>query len=242
MTKLSVVAAPSPVPVRKPISGPRDRLRSLLDQRAGYVRKAKELEAAADRLTEIFTSASRALTELAEFDRKSAAAMLEWSQASLKPRDAMPVVDADARLSLLTKLAAAKENADAATRAKNQITASINAEAQAAKSLESAIDFAVAKVISEEAAGALIDDLRQAVQAAIQKQERLRQAVALVYAMARSINDATAAKPFFDEGARLAEVVKAAAAPPAPDALPAFTAWQSFAAALRTDPGAALEG
>jgi hypothetical protein len=60
--------------------------------------------------------------------------------------------------------------------------------------------------------------------------------------MARSINDDTAAKPFFDEAGRLAEVLKAAAAPPAPDALPAFEAWRSFAAALRTDPGAELKG
>jgi hypothetical protein len=177
MTKLSVVAAPSPVPVRKPISGPRERLRQLLDQRAGHERKIKELRAAADRLTEIFAARDAAAAEVVEFDRKSAQTMLTWSQASLKPRDSMPVVDADARQSLLMKLASTKENADAAARAKDQITASINVESQAAKSLETAVDFAVVEVLSEEASGALIDDLRQAVATVVAKQERLRQAV-----------------------------------------------------------------
>jgi hypothetical protein len=224
-----------------PLSPARQKLNDLLDERAGHQRKIAELQAAVDRLTEIFAARDAAAAAVIDFDRQSAEAMLTWSQASLKPRDAMPVVDADTRLSLLTKLAAAKENSDAAARARDQITASIQAEAQAAKALETAISFAVAEVVSEEASGALIDDLRQAVALAVAKQERLRQAVQVVFAIARSIDGDAVAKPFFDEASRLAEVVKTAAAPPAPESLPAFEAWHAFAAALRTDPGAELK-
>ena len=239
-TPLRVVSHPG-APKSGPLSPARDRLCGLLDQRAGHERKVAELQAASDRLTEIFAARDAVAVEVVEFDRKSAAALLEWSQASLKPRGTMPMVDAEARLSLLTKLAAAKENADAATRAKDQIAASINAEAQAAKAIETAISFAIAEVVSEEASGALIDELRQAVALAVAKQERLRQAAQVVFAIARSIDGDAAAKPFFDEASRLAEVVKTAAAPPAPESLPAFEAWTSFVAELRVNPGAELK-
>ena len=79
------------------------------------------------------------------------------------------------------------------------------------------------------------------MQTAVAKQERLRQAVQVIFALARSGDDFTATKEIFEEAGRLDGLLKAAVVPPAPDGASAFAAWQRFALELRSNPAAQLD-
>lgn len=226
---------------RPALSPARARLADLLGQVAQHERRAEELRTAADRLGEIFEARDKAAADVLEFDRQSAADVLEWSKASLKPSDTRPVVDADKRLALLTELAAAKENADAASRAKTHITAEIQAEAQAAKSLDIDIKRAVAEVIAETAAGPLIEDLQAAQRAVALKQSRLQQALQMIIGIAHS-GPLEVMKPTFILMEGLDEKFRTTAPPAVDNGLADRRAWESFEQRLRKDAAAEFEG
>jgi hypothetical protein len=238
-TDLSVVDAETS-PQSGPLASPaRERLRDLLEQRAQFAARIKELQAANLTLDSAFAKADKAKANSDAFVATSTAAMLAWSKAGAQ--EDPPVINSETSRRLVAELAAACDQAAAAQAAREQLLRSINEAATADKALDVPITRAIAEVISEVAGGPRLEDLRVAVQTAVAKQEALRQAVQVIFAMARSSDDHNAAKPVFDEAGRLAEVLRMAAAPPAPDGHPAFSAWQCLAVELRSDPAAQLD-
>lgn len=224
-----------------PLSPARARLRELIDRRAGHDKKIVEHQAAADRLVEFFETRDKAAAEVVMFDRQSADDMLDWSKASLKPKGTAPTVDVDLRFKLLHAMALAKENAEAASRAKDQITASMQAEAQGAQSLEIQIKQTIAEIIAETASGPLLEDLRAAQHTVALKQSRLQQALQTVIGIAHS-GDLEAMKPTFNLMEGLAETFRTAAPRAVENGYADRQVWEGFAANLHTDPGAEFEG
>jgi hypothetical protein len=238
MPKLTVVAAPSPVPVRKPpVSGPREALKALLDQRACAAARIEDLEKANRRLNATFEAVVAAKDALDRFEADAAAAMLEWSKASLK-KDA-PIIDSDAKYKLLSALNDAQNQAAAANAARTEITASIQREAAASQALDPQIGRVVAEILVETATGPLLDDLREAIGVAVAKQTRLKSAFDAVVTIAHS-GPLDEMKPVFTMVEAFSETLRLAAAPPAPDGADDRLAWAKFALALRTDAGAEL--
>jgi hypothetical protein len=240
MPKLTVVEAPSQLPVRKPpVSGPRETLKALLDQRARAAARIKDLERANRRLDETFATLVAAKAALDAFEADAAAAMLEWSKASLR-KDA-PAIDADAKFKLLSSLNSAQNQAAAANAARAEITASIQKEAADSHALEPQIGRVVAEILVETATGPLLDELREAVAIAVAKQVRVKAAFDAVVNIAHS-GPHDEMKPVFTMVEAFSETLRLAAAPPAPDGTSDRLNWARFAAALRTDADAEFEG
>jgi hypothetical protein len=239
MPKLTVVAAPSPVPVRKPpVSGPREALKALLDQRARAAARIKDLEKANGRLNEIFETVVAAKAALNAFEVEAAARMLEWSKASLR-KDA-PVIDSAEKYKLLSTLNDAQNQAFAAGATRTELMASIQRESAASRALEPQIGRAVAEILVETATGPLLDELRDAIAVAVAKQVRVKAAFDAVVNIAHS-GPLDEMKPIFNMVEAFSETLRLAAAPPAPDGADDRLAWARFAAALRTDAGAELK-
>jgi hypothetical protein len=238
MTKLTVVAAPSRLPVRKPISsGPRETLKELLDQQSRAAVRIKDLEAANDRLNEIFATLVAAKAALDAFEAEAAARMLAWSKASLK-KDA-PIIDSDAKFKLLSALNDAQNQAAAANATRTELTASIQKEAAGSHALEPQIGRVVAEILVETATGPLLDELREAVAVAVAKQVRVKAAFDAVVNIAHS-GPHEAMKPVFVMMEAFSETLRLAAAPPAPDGADDRLAWAKFSSELLTDPTAQI--
>jgi hypothetical protein len=225
-------------PVTTALTPARQKLEDLLDQRAKITARIADLQAANGRLNESFAKAATAKAELDAFEARSAEAMLAWSKASAG--DA-PVIDSATKQRLVAEVAATADQAAAAQAAREQINSSIHQESIAGKALEIPMQLATAEIISETAGGTFLEDLRTAVQTAVAKQVRLQQAVQMIFTLARLSDDQVAAKALFDEAGRLDALLKAAAAPAAPDGAPALAAWQRLATELRSNPAAQLD-
>jgi hypothetical protein len=240
MPKLTVVEAPSAVPVRKaPLSGPREALKALLDQRARAAARIADLERANGRLNEIFQTVVAAKVALDAFEAEAAARMLEWSKASLKKE--APIVDSDAKFKLLSTLNDAQNQAAAANATRTELTASIQREAAASHALEPQIGRVVAEILVETATGPLLDELREAVAIAVAKQVRVKAAFDAVVNIAHG-GPHEAMKPVFVMMEAFSETLRLAAAPPAPDGADDRLAWTKLAMALRADPTSEIEG
>jgi hypothetical protein len=238
MPKLTVLAPPSPVPVRKsPLSGPRERLRELQDQVAGHQRKIKEARSAFDRLTDVIRIAVETKKALTEFDAASAEVAAAWAKQSLNKTP--PEVDTDARQKLVVAHAVAQENASASYAARGRFESAINAEEQAIKALEIPMQHAIAEILIEEASGPEMDRLRDAVAAAVRLQVRLRASFNVLVDIAHSA-PVDVMKPVFELVERFSETLRLAAAPPAPDGADDRLEWAKFAMALRTDSAAEI--
>jgi hypothetical protein len=236
MPKLTVVEAPSQLPVRKPpLSGPRETLKALLDQRARAAARIADLKRANGRLNEIFETVIAAKLALDAFEVEAAARMLEWSKASLKK--GAPIVDSDAKFKLLSTLNDAQNQAAAANATRAELTASIQREAAASHALEPQIGRVVAEILVETATGPLLDDLREAIGVAVAKQTRLKSAFDAVVTIAHS-GPLDEMKPVFVMMEAFSETLRLAAAPPAPDGADYRAAWTRLMADLRTDPAA----
>lgn len=232
-THLHVVTENNPPP-----SAARERLRELLDQRTQIAARIADLQAANARLNGTLSRAAAAKSALAAFESDCANRMLQWSKS---PGKDQPIVDSALKRALADEAATTADQAATAEVVRQQLALSIQGESAADEGLDIPIMLAVAEIISEVAGGALLEDLRTAVQTAVAKQERLRQAVQLIFTMARSSDDHTAAKGVFDEAGRLDALLKSAVAPPAPDGASAFAAWQRFVTELRSNPAAQLD-
>ena len=189
-----VTADASPASLRT-LSPARQKLSELLDQVAHHERRITEHRAAADRLEGIIVSHRDARAALEAFDAESAAAAAEWAKASLKSTP--PAIDGKRRGELLADVATAQESASAAATARKQFIDLINAELQAITSLKLSIGHAVAEVIAETAAGPMLDDLRQAVAIAVQKQVRVKAAFDALITIAHSGGDFETMRPVF---------------------------------------------
>jgi hypothetical protein len=229
------------VATRHTLSPARQKLADLQDQIAARERRITEHRAAADRLNDIITNHKQVAAALAEFDTESAEAVAEWAKQSLKPSGTAPVVDSKKRLELLTDVAAAQENAAAATNAQRQFTDLIHAEAQAVKVLESGIAQVIAEIIAEVASGPLLVDLQEAQRAVATKKSRLEQALQTVIGIAHS-GPPEVMRPTFVLMEGLAETFRTTAPPAVDTGFADRAAWESFAARLRADSGAELEG
>lgn len=156
---------------------------------------------------------------------------MAWSKASLKKDP--PAVDSDARSKLLGAVAEARDLATAAAGARAELNQQLQSEAVALKALETPIETAIAQIVSETAV-ALLDDLREAVQTAIAKQQRVKGAVTMVFAMGNAVGEPEINR----EAEMLDATLKAATAPEVPDT----SAWPEFVKALRVDASAQLGG
>lgn len=219
------------------LSPARAKLCDLIHSRDEAAERTAALQASNGRLAEFSRRRDEAAAELAEFDRIAAAEMLAWSS---KPAGDAPTVDAEARGKLAATLTAAQENAAAASAAQVSINRDIAAAAAEQKSLEAPISQAIAEVIAEEATGALLDDLKQAVKVAVEKQERLRQAVQAVFSLGQSgpLEDM---RPTLALGEKLDDTLRKATAPSTPDGSGHHSSWLRFAAALRSDATASFK-
>jgi hypothetical protein len=224
----------------KQLSPARERLKSLLDQRAASEQRVASLRTAEQRLTDTLDEAVRAAKALTDFDNESSAATLAWAKNALSKGDA-PQVDTDRRQALLIAKAVAAENAAAASAAKAQLEADIQAEARASQSLQPAIEQTIAEVIAEST-GPLIEDLRESVRVVLAKQNRLTQALQAVIGIAHSAGPLETMKPTFNLMEELAERFRTAAAPTVGTTGADRAAWESLATRLRTDAAAELEG
>jgi hypothetical protein len=221
------------------LSPARQRLQDLLDQRASFEERAKQLRTAQQRLSGRIQEAAIAAAALSEFDRRNADAMAAWARGEPKS-GVMPEVDSAKRQDLVVANALAAENAAAAQSASAQIGAEIHAEDVAAKSLTIPIEAAIAEIIAESTES-LIEDLRASVSAAITKQNRLKQALQVVIGIANSAGPLEAMKPTFNLMEKLAERLRTAAAPVVDTTAADRAPWDSLAARLRTDALAQLE-
>lgn len=217
------------------ISPAREKLRGLLDQRSACEKRAASLRVAEQRLVETLNEAVRTNQAVADFDAESAAAVLAWSKNSLDKAKS-PQVDAAGRQELLIAKAIAAENAMAASAARNQLQADIQAEMRASKSLQPEVEDFVAQIIVENTEG-LISKLQEAQLDVARRKHRLDQALRTVIDIAHQ----TGSKATFNLMESLAERFRTAGAP----AFEASTAdramWEAFAARLRTDAAAELE-
>jgi hypothetical protein len=219
-----------------PLSPARARLHELLSEQDRARARIEDLQASGLRLREVFDARDKAAEALAEFDREAAAAMLTWSRSA----GSAPNVDAEHRAKLLAALTVAEENAAAASAAKAELDRETSAAGHAMQALDIPISHTIAEIIAEEATGALLEDLSQAVQAAVAKQERLRQAVQAVFTIANA-GEFEAMRPVFQLAEKLGEQIRKATAPPAPDGTPAYKALMKFAADLRIDPASKVQ-
>jgi hypothetical protein len=237
---LHVVDADTAAASTKELASPaRQRLRDLQDQRALHERRAKEAQSSRDRLTEIIQIAVDTKKAITEFDAASMEAAAAWAKRHLDKNP--PEVDSNARQKLVVAHAIAQENASAAFAAQKQFTDAMNAEEQAIKALLATMKLAVVDVIIEEASGPVMDDLRQAVAAAVQKQVRLKRAFDVLVAIAHG-GEFADMKPAFVKLEQFSETLRLAAAPPAPDGDDHRGAWWKLAVDLETDAAAELEG
>jgi hypothetical protein len=220
-----------------PLSPARIRLHDLLTEQDRARARIEDLQASRLRLDEVFDARDKAAEALSEFDRDAAAAMLSWSRSS----GSAPNVDAEHRARLLAALTVAQENAAAASAAKAELDREVNAASQAMQTLDVPISEAVAEVIFETAVGPMIDDLQEAVAVAVGKQTRLKAAFDAIIGIAHAGPDFAVMKPVFNIAEQLSETLRKAAAPPAPDSTPAYSAWTRFVADLRIDPGAQVQ-
>jgi len=237
--KPRIVTADAAAQSRPMTSPARTRLADLSDQVKQHERRIAEHRAAADRLDDIIVAHKKARAVLDEFDAQSAAATAEWARASLKPN--APTVDGKRRLELIGDVAAAQENAAAAATARLQFTHSINSESQAIASLQLAIGQAVAEIIAETAAGALLEDLQAAQRDVALKQSRLNQALQTIIGIAHA-GPHDVMRPTFVLMEGLAETFRTTAPLAVDNGFADRAAWERFATNLRTDPGAELEG
>jgi hypothetical protein len=160
----------------------RQRLSDLQKQRTLHERKAEEALSSRDRLTGIIQIAVDTKKALADFDASSMEAAAAWAKRHLDKNP--PEVDSNARQKLVVAHAIAQENGSAAFAAQKQFTDAMNAEHQAIKALLVPMQLAIVDVIIEEATGPGLEDLRQAVAAAVQKQVRLKRAFDVLVAIA----------------------------------------------------------
>jgi hypothetical protein len=237
MKPLRVVEAQS-LPVRKPISGPREKLRDLLDQQARAASRIKDLELASKRLDQIFARLVSADAAVKAFNQAADAEMLAWSKASLK-KDA-PVIDSETKLKLITELAEARDQAHAASSARSDIGASIQRESIGSHALEPAILETIVEIIIESTAP-MVEDLKNAQIELALKQGRLNQAVQEAATIARSTPDGMPAGSTGAMIASLIETFRATGAPAIETTAADVAAWRSLAARLRTDPLAVFE-
>jgi hypothetical protein len=226
-------------PARRSMTSPaRQRLKDLQDQRADHQRRISEARSSYNRLNDIINVAVASKKALAEFDAKSAEEMATWAKTHLKK--VPPSVDGAARQKLLVEHSTAQENASAAYAARAQYEQTIAAEGQAIAALDIPMQKEIAAILIEEASGPQMDQLRDAVAAAVRLQVRLQASFQAIVDIAHS-GPPDAMKPVFTMMEAFSETLRLAAAPPAPDGTGDRLAWAKFAAALRTDPASQLE-
>lgn len=216
------------------LSPTRTKLHELLTEQDQARARIEQLHVSAARLAEFFDARDAAAAELAEFDRAASEKMLKWSRSTGAP----PSVDAEHRTKLLAILTSAQENAAAASVAKAELDRETSAAGQAMQALDLPISQAVSEIIAETAAGPMIDDLREAVTVAVDKQTRLKAAFDAIIGIAHGGPDLAMMKPIFNIAEELSETLRKAAAPPPPDAMPAYRQWKQFETALRCSPRA----
>jgi hypothetical protein len=270
MPKLSVVAPPSPLPVRKPpVSAPRERLKELLDQRVRAAARIADLEKANGRLNTIFEALIPAKTALDRFEADVADAMLSWSKNPLKADP--PAVNSDEKFKLMSALNDAQNQAAAANATRAKLTAAIQREYLSSHALEPAIREVIVEIIVESAAP-LVEEIKEMQAALAYKRATVNQAIAEAHAIARSTIPGTLpGQPMYVGGdmtpeqaiaitrrampvsvpvgstvamiAGLVETFHATAGAPLVGATPAdVAAWKSLYQRLWTDPAAELEG
>jgi hypothetical protein len=163
--------------------------------------------------------------------------MAAWSR---DPESSEPEPDLAKREALESTLRSAAAKANAARQAEAAIHADIGREHAALTALKAPMHHAVAAVVAEEALAAPLAELRQAVQAAMLKQERVRQAVSAIFEIAGR-GPVDEMRPTFKLAEQLDDDLRKAAAPPTPDGSPPFQAWMKLVEDLQRDPLAELQ-
>jgi len=239
-TNLRVIDADAKQTSPRTLTSPaRQQLRDLQEQRALHERKTEEARSSYNRLTGIIEIAMATRNDLTIFDAASMEASAVWAKRHLDKNP--PEVDTEARQKLLIAHAVAQENASAALAARSQFEAAMHAEQQAIKALRLPMQIAIVDILIEEASGPALEELRQAVAFAVQKQVRLKRAFDVLAAIAHR-GDFVEMKPIFVKLEQFSETLRLAAAPPAPDGDDHRAAWWKLVADLESDAGAELEG
>jgi chromosome segregation ATPase len=149
-----------------PLSAHRQRIADLIGQRDGMQKNIAELDAAIERLGEAQAAVAPIEAELFAFDAESTKAMDEWSRSG----GDMPKADAHKRDKIARRLAEARAQADAATRAKESQYQERNRLAIEQARVNAIIAAPIADVLADEYVKALIDD-HSTAKAALAKQE-----------------------------------------------------------------------
>jgi hypothetical protein len=223
----------------QPTSPARAKLAALLDRRDQAQRRVTELQAARDRLGDVGVAREKAAADLADFDRRSTAAMVEWARSHLKPPGTEPTVDDAERQKLLVALSQAQATAASAHAAKTELERAIQIEAQAARSVDLDVEHAVAEIIADLARGPLLDDLQEAQRAVALKKSRLDQALRTIIDIAhKGPHEVMRGTFVLMEG--LADTFRTAAEPVVETGFADRQKWEAFAARLRGDAAAEL--
>lgn len=212
------------------------RLAKLIKERLSAEEKIRHSEQALRLLRDEQAFERQAVADLHALDQVETARMADWSR---NPEGPAPESDVSRRAELESKLRHAAAKANVARQAETAIHADLRRENEELDALEPKILTAIAAVIADETMGSLLDDLKRAVAAAVEKQTRLRAAVAAVFKIA---NDGPVGqmKTAFEIGETLDDNLRKAAAPPPPDSMPALAGWLKLAADLRANPLAEL--
>lgn len=212
-------------------------LAKLINNRLAIEHRILHLEDRSKRLRETQAAEQRVLADLNALNASEAAAMVDWSRA---PEGPEPQPDLSKRETLEAGLRTAAAKANAARQAETIIQADLGREHAALKALNVPTQHAIASVIAEEALGTPLEELRQAVQVGMQKQERVRQAVQAIFHIASFGGAIDEMRPAYKLAEKLDGDLRQAAAPPAPDGAPAFRSWLQLATDLHRDPLAEL--
>lgn len=226
----------APSPLLQKHSEARLRLAKLITTRRSAEEKIRHSEQALRLLREEQALERQATAELRALDEVEAARMADWSR---NPEGPAPESDISRRAQLETKQRQAAAKASVARQAEAAIHADLRRENDELNAIEPKILSAIAEVIADEVMGPLLADLKHAVGVAVEKQTRLRAAVAAIFKIAHD-GPAGEMKSAFEIASKLDDDLRKASAPPAPDSTPALAAWLKMANDLRANPLAEL--
>jgi hypothetical protein len=226
-----------PVFPRKKTSPARDRLQSILAERAELDTKLAELRASIARLADVERAPEIASNTLARLDAEAAAEMAAFATGA----GAMPEVDEQAREDAQRALSSAQAQARAAATARAGLEAQQTAAAQNIPSMVAYSNAAIADVLAEEIEP-LAEEATATFAELVLKHERVVQMVDAIRDIATNLQGAPLSQASAALGAA-ATLMSGAFDKPRADfdaLLSSRAAINAFVADLRTDSGVAL--
>jgi hypothetical protein len=235
---IRLVSGEAPSRLLEQHSAARLHLAKLIDRKLTIESNLRHLGDAATKLQEAADAEGNAAAALNALDAEEARGMATWSQASSGP---MPVFDRSRRQELKSAVDAAAAQASAARKAAVENGAQQQRELFALKGLEAHIALAIAEIISESAMP-LLEDYEAANKMLAAKAARIQEAREVITRIAERVGDRNVARPVYAVMEQLDAKIRTVSGRAAPDGANHRAVWEGYAAKLRSNPIATLEG